>query len=33
MRAMPMLREFLEQGSTERVTMEETVARMSGMEL
>jgi flagellum-specific ATP synthase len=33
MRAMPVLREFLEQGSTERVTMEETVARLNAMEL
>jgi flagellum-specific ATP synthase len=33
MRAMPMLREFLEQGSTERVTMEETVARLTAMEM
>ncbi len=33
MRAMPGLREFLEQGSHERVTMEQTVARLSAMEL
>src|SRR6266851_1671939 len=33
MRAMPMLREFMEQGSTERVTMAETVARMNAMEI
>jgi flagellum-specific ATP synthase len=33
MRAMPMLREFLEQGSRERVSMEDTVARLSAMEL
>src|SRR5580692_5270786 len=33
MRAMPMLREFLEQGSRERVSMEDTVARLSTMEL
>jgi flagellum-specific ATP synthase len=32
-RAMPMLREFLEQGSRERVTMEETIARLTAMEL
>jgi flagellum-specific ATP synthase len=33
MRAMPMLREFLEQGSTERMAMDDTVARMNAMEL
>lgn len=33
MRAMPGLREFLEQGSHERVTMEQTVARLNAMEL
>ncbi|MEO8736322.1 MAG: FliI/YscN family ATPase [Edaphobacter sp.] len=33
MRAMPMLREFLEQGSQERVTMEQTVERLNAMEL
>jgi flagellum-specific ATP synthase len=33
MRAMPMLREFLEQGSKERVSMEDTVARLNAMEL
>ena len=33
MRAMPVLREFLEQKSSERVTMEDTVARMNAMEL
>jgi flagellum-specific ATP synthase len=33
MRAMPMMREFLEQGSKERVSMEETVARFNAMEL
>ena len=33
MRAMPVLREFMEQGSTERVTMAETVARMNAMEI
>ena len=33
MRAMPMLREFVEQRSTERVTMDETVARLNAMEL
>jgi flagellum-specific ATP synthase len=33
MRAMPMLREFLEQGSRERVSMEDTVARLNAMEL
>ena len=32
MRAMPVLREFLEQKSSERVTMEDTVARMNAME-
>jgi flagellum-specific ATP synthase len=32
-RAMPMLREFLEQGSGESVSLTETVARLSGMEL
>ena len=33
MRAMPVLREFLEQGSDERVTMENAVARLNAMEL
>ncbi len=33
MRAMPLLREFLEQGSDERVTMEQTVSRLNAMEL
>jgi flagellum-specific ATP synthase len=33
MRAMPLLREFLEQGSRERVSMEDTVARLNAMEL
>jgi flagellum-specific ATP synthase len=33
MRAMPRLREFLEQRSHESVTMEETVARLKAMEL
>jgi flagellum-specific ATP synthase len=33
MRAMPVLREFLEQKSDERVAMKETVARMNAMEL
>jgi flagellum-specific ATP synthase len=33
MRAMPMLRGFLEQGSKERVSMEDTVARLNAMEL
>ncbi len=33
MRAMPGLREFLEQGSEERVTMEQSVARLKAMEL
>jgi flagellum-specific ATP synthase len=32
-RAMPMLREFLEQGSRERVSMEDTVSRLNAMEL
>jgi flagellum-specific ATP synthase len=32
-RAMPGLREFLEQGSHERVTMEQTIARLNAMEL
>jgi flagellum-specific ATP synthase len=32
-RAMPLLREFLEQQSHERVTLEETVARLNAMEL
>jgi flagellum-specific ATP synthase len=32
-RAMPMLREFLEQRSDERVTMQESVARLNAMEL
>jgi flagellum-specific ATP synthase len=33
MRAMPGLREFLEQGSHERVTMEQSIARLNAMEL
>lgn len=33
MRAMPVLREFLEQGSQERVTMEQSVTRLNAMEL
>jgi flagellum-specific ATP synthase len=33
MRAMPVLREFLEQQSDERVSMEDTVVRMNAMEL
>jgi flagellum-specific ATP synthase len=33
MRAMPLLRGFLEQRSEERVTMEESVARLNAMEL
>ena len=33
MRAMPGLREFLEQGSQERVTIDQTVARLHAMEL
>jgi flagellum-specific ATP synthase len=33
MRAMPLLREFLEQRSDERVTMQESVARLKAMEL
>jgi flagellum-specific ATP synthase len=33
MRAMPLLREFLEQRSDERVTMQESVARLNAMEL
>src|SRR3981189_1294398 len=33
MRAMPLLRGFLEQGSSERVTMDEAVSRLSAMEL
>jgi flagellum-specific ATP synthase len=32
-RAMPRLREFLEQQSDERVTLQETVARLNAMEL
>ena len=32
-RAMPLLREFLEQRSDERVTMQESVARLNAMEL
>jgi flagellum-specific ATP synthase len=32
-RAMPLLREFLEQGSRERVTIEDTVARLNSMDL
>jgi hypothetical protein len=30
---MPLLREFLEQRSDERVTMQESVARLNAMEL
>lgn len=33
MRAMPGLREFLEQGSHERVTFDQTVAELNAMEL
>ena len=33
MRAMPWLRDFLEQESMERVTMDDTVARLVGMEI
>jgi flagellum-specific ATP synthase len=33
MRAMPALREFLEQGSKESVSMEDTVARLNAMEI
>ena len=33
MRAMPVLREFLEQSSDERVTMEQTLERLRAMEL
>lgn len=33
MRAMPGLRQFLEQGSHERVTIEQTIARLNAMEL
>ncbi|WP_125487677.1 FliI/YscN family ATPase [Edaphobacter aggregans] len=33
MRAMPLLRDFLEQGSMERVTMEDTISRLAGMDL
>jgi flagellum-specific ATP synthase len=33
MRAMPLLREFLEQRSDERVTIEESIARLNAMEL
>jgi flagellum-specific ATP synthase len=33
MRAMPALRAFLEQGSDERVTMQESVARLNAMEI
>jgi flagellar biosynthesis/type III secretory pathway ATPase len=33
MRAMPLLREFLEQKSDERVTMQESVSRLNSMEL
>jgi flagellum-specific ATP synthase len=33
MRAMPVLREFLEQGSNERVSMDDTLARLNAMEL
>jgi len=32
-RAMPALRAYLEQGSTERVTMRESVTRLNAMEL
>jgi flagellum-specific ATP synthase len=32
-RAMPLLREFLEQGSRERVSIEDTVARLNAMDL
>jgi flagellum-specific ATP synthase len=32
-RAMPLLREFLEQGSDERTTMEETVSQLRAMAL
>lgn len=32
-RAMPVLRKFLEQGSHERVTMQESVARLNAMEI
>jgi flagellum-specific ATP synthase len=32
-RAMPLLRAFLEQGSDERVTMQESIARLNAMEL
>jgi flagellum-specific ATP synthase len=32
-RAMPLLREFMEQGSRERVTIEDTVARLNAMDL
>jgi flagellum-specific ATP synthase len=32
-RAMPVLREFLEQQSHERVTLQETVARLNAMDL
>jgi len=32
-RAMPMLREFLEQGSQERVTIDQTIALLNSMEL
>jgi flagellum-specific ATP synthase len=31
--AMPLLREFLEQGSRERVSIEDTLARLNGMDL
>jgi len=33
MAALPLLREFLEQGSSERVTMEQTVERLTAMDL
>ena len=33
MRAMPLLRGFLEQGSAERVLMEDTIAQLKRMEL
>jgi flagellum-specific ATP synthase len=33
MRAMPELRKFMEQGSTERVTMDQTIERLVTMDL
>jgi flagellum-specific ATP synthase len=33
MRAMPRVREFLEQRSDERVTMQESISRLKAMEL